>query len=148
MRRWVLVTAMVLTVGGSGMAQQGEPPHAWVFGSWTGGLYPPTETSGPRCTGQPSVIFTRDLVLRASPFDIGYRQRAIETVAADPNLLDFRFVPAPPQQTPFGPRPAQDAGFGCPAGPNMLRVERRGPNEIAFPDCADFPFPLQRCVGN
>jgi hypothetical protein len=144
----MLVAATVLALGGSSVAQQGgEPPHAWVFGTWTGGIFPPGETSGSRCTGQPSVIFMRDVVLRASPFDVAYRQRLIETVAAEQNALEFRFVPVAPQSTPFGTRVPPDAGFGCPGGTNVLRVERRGPNEIVFPNCAEFPSPLQRCTG-
>jgi hypothetical protein len=144
----MLVAATALTLGGSAGAQQGDPPHAWVFGSWTGGIYPATETSGPRCTGQPTVIFTRDVVLRAPTLDIAYRQRLIETVAVSPDQLDFRLVPVPAQNTPLGPRVPPDVGFGCPGGPNVLRVVRRGANEIVFPDCAEFPSPLQRCVGN
>jgi hypothetical protein len=141
--------AAMLTLVGDGMAQQrGEPPHAWVFGSWTGGIFPPTETQGARCLGQPTVIFTRDVVMRASPLDVEYRQRVIETVAAEPERLEFRFVPATPHVTPFGPRLPPDVGFGCPSGLNSLRVERRGPDEIVFPDCAAFPSPLKRCVGN
>jgi hypothetical protein len=148
MRRWMLVAATMLALGGSGAAQQGDPPHAWVFGSWTGGIYPPGETEGARCTGHPTLIFTRDVVLRASALDVPYRQRLVETVAAEPEALEFRFVPAQPQSTPFGMRLAPDSGFGCPGGPNTLRVERRGPNEIVFPNCAEFPSPLRRCTGN
>lgn len=149
MRRWVLVAAMALMLGESGMAQPGgDPPHSWVFGSWTGGLFPPTDTQGPRCTGQPTVVFTRDVIMRVSTFDVAYRQRLIETVAAEPNALEIRLVPAPPQNTPFGARLPPDVGFGCPGGPNSLRVQRSGPDEITFPDCAEFPSPLKRCVGN
>jgi hypothetical protein len=149
MRPGMLVLAAALALGGSVGAQPGgEPPHAWVFGSWTGGIFPPTDTQGPRCTGQPSVIFTRDVVMRAATLDVPYRQRIIETVSAGPESLEFRLVPAAPQATPLGPRLPPDVGFGCPAGPNSLRVERRGPNEIVFPDCGEFPSPLRRCVGN
>ncbi len=149
MRRGMLVVAAALALGGSVGAQTGgEPPHAWVFGSWTGGIFPATETQGPRCTAQPSVIFTRDVLLRAAALDVPYRQRIIETVSAGPNSLEFRLVPAPPQATPLGPRVPVDAGFGCPGGPNSLQVERRGPDEIVFPNCAEFPSPLRRCVGN
>jgi hypothetical protein len=141
---------LALALSGSGVAQQPrpEPPHAWVFGSWTGGLYPASETSGPRCTGQPSVIFTRDVVLRASVFDVPYRQRLVETVSGNEQVLEFRLVPTPAQSGPLGRSLPADIGFGCAAGPNALRVERRGENEIVFPDCADFPSPLLRCVGN
>jgi hypothetical protein len=144
-----MVLAAALALGGSVMAQPGgDPPHAWVFGSWTGGVFPPGETSGPRCTGQPSVIFTRDVVMRVSVFDVAYRQRLIETVASGADALEFRFVQAPAQQGPLGARLPPDVGFGCPGGPNSLRVERRGPNEIVFPNCAEFPSPLLRCVGD
>ncbi|MGX9962436.1 hypothetical protein ACVFYP_03880 [Roseomonas sp. F4] len=149
MRRWVLVAAAAMALGGSAGAQpQGELPHAWVFGSWTGGIYPPGATSGPSCTGQPAVIFTKDVVLRASVFDVAYRQRIIETVATSPDVLEFRFVPAQAPSGPLASRMPPDLGFGCATGPNTLRVERRGPNEIAFPNCTEFPSPLQRCVGN
>jgi hypothetical protein len=149
MRKVVLLMAVALGLGGSVAAQTGgEPPHAWAFGSWTGGIFPAGETTGARCTGQPSVIFTRDVVLRASVFDVAYRQRLIETVQATDNVLEFRLVPVPAQSGPLGSRLPPDIGFGCAGGPNSLRVERRGPNEIVFPNCADFPSPLQRCVGN
>jgi len=35
-------------------------------------------------------------------------------------------------------------GFGCPS-PDVLHVQRRGENEISFPGCNDFPYPLVRC---
>lgn len=144
----MLVAAMGLALCGTGSAQQGgQPPHAWVFGSWVGGIFPPNETAVRRCLAQPTVIFARDVVLRASALDVAYRQRLVETVTAEPNALEFRFVQAQAQSTPFGARLPPDIGFGCPGGPNALRVERRGPNEIVFPNCAEFPSPLQRCVG-
>ena len=149
MRNWVLMLVATLGLGGSVAAQSGgEPPHAWVFGSWTGGIFPPGETTGSRCTGQPSVIFTRDVILRSSVFDVAYRQRLIETVAASDNVLEFRLVGVPAQSGPLGSRLPPDIGFGCAGGLNSLRVERRGPNEIVFPNCADFPSPLLRCTGN
>ncbi|NKC31758.1 hypothetical protein [Falsiroseomonas selenitidurans] len=147
MRRWILAAAALLALSGGAEAQRADPPHAWVFGSWTGGIFPPGEASGPRCTGQPTVIFTRDVVLRASVFDVPYRQRLIETVATGPDVLEFRFVPAAGPSGPLASRMPPDIGFGCPGGPNTLRVERRG-DEIVFPDCAEFPSPLKRCVGN
>lgn len=151
MRRWLVVAGLVLAVGSGGAGAQqgggaGEPPHAWIFGSWTGGMFPAADTEGPRCFGQPTLIFTRDVVMRSSLVDVPYRQRLIETVAATPNGLEFRFVGAPPQMGPLGPRTPPDIGFGCSDNPNLLRVERRGEHEIVFPDCADFPSPLRRCV--
>jgi len=126
-------------------AARSAPPHAWLFGSWTGGFYPPGDTSGPACAGQPSVIFTRDVVMRSSPLDVAYRQRLIETVAAQPNGVEFRFSPAAPTISVFGAQPpGRDSAFGC-ASVNSLTVERRGPNEIVFPNCSEFPSPLHRC---
>ena len=92
------------------------------------------------------MIFTRDIVMRVSVVDTAYRERTIETVAQTPNGLEFRFTAAPPVLGPMGPRAAPDAGFGCPGGPNVLRVERKGPDELAFPGCAEFPSSLKRCT--
>jgi hypothetical protein len=125
--------------------QRAAPPHEWLFGSWTGGIFPAGDATGARCFGQPTVIVTRDVVLRASPLDVAYRQRMIETVARTPDGVEFRFVPAAPPSGPFAGRPPPDIGFGC-ATPDMLRVERRGEDEIVFPDCEQFPSPLKRCV--
>jgi hypothetical protein len=149
MRRLLSVVALAAPLAASvAGAQQGAggPPHAWVFGSWTGGIFPATDTEGPRCFGQPVVIFTRDIVMRASPLDIAYRQRAIETVAVQPNGLEFRFTPVPAPVGPLAGRLPPDVGFGCAGSPNLLRVERRGQDEIAFPGCAEFPSPLRRCT--
>ena len=58
-------------------------PHAWLFGAWIGGLYPPPVTLGAEeCLAQPVVIFTRDLVMRATITDVTYTQRTIETARA------------------------------------------------------------------
>ncbi|MFC7542644.1 hypothetical protein ACFQU2_28615 [Siccirubricoccus deserti] len=100
---------------------------------------PAGDTDTPACFGSPTVIFTRDVVMRATPLDTAYRQRNIETVAVQPNGLEFRFTPAAPVMGAMGPRAANDAGFGCSGNPNLLRVERRGPDEIVFPDCSEFP---------
>ena len=46
-------------------AQSSLPPHAWLFGAWVGGLYPPpSAVSAQECLAQPVVIFTRDIVMR------------------------------------------------------------------------------------
>jgi hypothetical protein len=153
MGRFLRAAALAaVAVSGVAEAQQqpqpsrAAPPHEWLFGSWTGGIFPASDTDGPRCFGQPTVIFTRDVVLRASALDVAYRQRAIETAAAMPEGVEFRFLPAAPPGGAFGSRLPPDFGFGC-AGPDLLRVERRGPHEIVFPGCdAQFPFPLKRCV--
>lgn len=149
MRRWALLLALGLPLMGSmdadAQARQG-PPHEWTFGPWTGGIFPAGETEGAACLGSPTVIFTRDIVMRVSVVDTAYRERTIETVAQTPNGLEFRFIAAPPVLGPMGPRAAPDAGFGCPGGPNVLRVERKGPDELAFPGCTEFPSSLKRCT--
>ena len=159
MRRTALRLAAVLLLAASGQsglptpaAAQGaaEPPHAWLFGTWTGGLFPtPTGLSAQACLGQPVVIFTRDVVLRATLTDLTYVQRVIQTVRTSPQGAEFQFNPvaAPADDGMLGlGGPAPVAGFGC-ANPDVLHVERHGNNEISFPGCADFPNPLVRCPG-
>lgn len=117
------------------------PPHEWMFGGWTGGIFPAVDTEGPACFGNVSVIVTRDIVMRVSSLDVAFRQRAIETVALIPNGLEFRFVPVP------GRGPVPESGFGCDNNPNILRVRRVSDDEVVFPDCREFPSPLKRCKG-
>jgi hypothetical protein len=126
-------------------------PHAWLFGSWVGGLFPPpVSLSGQECLASPTVIFTRDAVLRASPTDVTYNQSLVETVRAVSGGFEFRL--AQPAQSAastgaFGmaPDPAgTNAGFGC-TDPSLLRVQRRGEDMISFPNCPEFPYPLVRC---
>jgi len=95
------------------------------------------------------VIFTRDVVLRGSLISAEYAQRVIETVRIDAVGLEFRFTPeeAPPAPGLLGlSGPPPVSGFGC-ASIDSLNVQRRGENEIAFPNCGDFPYPLIRCPG-
>ena len=129
---------------------QNQPPHAWLFGSWTGGLFPtPAGLPVAACLAQPVVIFTRDVVMRASLTDPTYAQRVIETAHTNPGRTDFQF--SPPQETSASgdvlgvtaPKPA--TGFGC-ESPNVLHVVRNSENSISFPGCADFPEPLVRCI--
>ena len=124
-----------------------QPPHAWLFGTWSGGIFPaPSNLSAEACLSQPVVIFTRDLVLRATLVEQALTQREIETVRTTPTGFEFRFIGAAPG---FGgllgvAAPTQAAGFGC-IDPNQLTVQRRGENELSFPGCDDFPNPLVRC---
>ena len=120
---------------------RGPVPHEWLFGSWTGGIYPPGDTEGSRCLAQPTVIFTREVVMRTGILDPAYRQRFIETVATRPGATTFRFIPA----APAGSRLPPEVGFGCPDGPDALEVEQIGPDEIAFPNCREMPSRLRRC---
>jgi hypothetical protein len=131
---------------------QGAPPHAWLFGSWTGGLFPvPSNISAQACLAAPVVIFTNDVVLRASLTEATYTQRVVETARTVPGETDFRFAPsaAPAPSNPLlgnAGAPPPSVGFGC-GDPDSLRVVRRSDNEIEFPGCADFPNPLIRCPG-
>lgn len=145
MRRWSVLGVLALALPLAAGAQQ-TPPHAFLFGAWTGGLFPALEREGAACLAQPTVIFTADVVMRASLTDVAYRQRLVETVSVSQGRYEFRLVPAAPQLGPLGARVPPDVGFGCPGGANVLRVERRGDNEIVFPDCAEFPSPLLRCA--
>lgn len=157
MRRWIMLMAlgMPLALAAAPAAAQqappqaplqGGPPHASVMGVWTGGIFPAGETEGAACYANATFIVLRDVVLRASSLDVAYRQRLIETVGTTAEgRLEFRFVPPAPVASPFGGRVPPDAGFGCEGGPNVLRIERRGPDEILFPDCREFLSPLKRC---
>ena len=126
-------------------------PHAWLFGSWTGGVFPaPVTLNAQECLANPSVIFTRDVILRAVPTDVTYSQILIESARAIPGGAEFR-LSVPPQPAAatgaFGigtTSAAQPGGFGC-ENPAVLRVQRRGEDQIAFPSCSDFPYPLVRC---
>ena len=132
-------------------AQSNLPPQAWLFGAWTGGLFPPPSNLGSQeCLAQPVVIFTRDIVMRAVITDTQYTQRVVETARITGDGVEFRFAPPVAQapDSPFG-LPGQGsttAGFGCPSA-DVLQVQRHSDNEITFPGCTDFPYPLVRCPG-
>ncbi len=170
MRGWLMVLGLLLPLVSAGQAQQpgaqnpgaapaappatlppgvfppGGPPHGFLFGSWTGGIYPAVDTEGPACFAQPTAVFTRDVVMRVSSLDVAYRQRLIETAAPAPNGgVEFRLAPASVSVPSVGGRLPPDSGFGC-AEPDLLQVERHGPDEISFPNCAEFPSHLRRCT--
>ena len=130
--------------GGQAAQAAAQPPHAYLFGTWTGGLFPvPTNLTPQACLSQPVVIFTRDLVLRATLTEQVLTQREIETARTNATGTEFRFAGgSAPAGLLGGSGPAP--GFGC-EEPNVLHVQRRGENEIAFPGCADFSYPLVRC---
>ena len=147
MRRRLMLTGM-LGMPSLALAQRVAPPHAWIFGSWIGGQFPVAETNAVECFGGPTVIFTRDLVLRSTPLDLTFRQRAVETVSAQGERLEFRLAPLMGGMSVMGAtanRVPPDFGFGCDNNPNILRVERRGPDEIVFPGCSEFPSNFRRC---
>lgn len=134
-------------------AQTTAPADAWLFGSWIGGLFPaPTGVTAEACLAQPVVIFTRDLVLRATMTEQTYAQRIVAAVRRTDDGFELRFEPSGGRDTAgmatalgLAP-PPQAEGFGC-ESPDVLHVQRKGDNEIAFPGCADFPNPLVRCPG-
>ncbi|MDA8249797.1 MAG: hypothetical protein M0Z28_11540 [Rhodospirillales bacterium] len=149
-----LLAALLCLVPVADAAAQAPPPHAWLFGAWTGGLFPADpHPSRESCLAQPTVVFMRDIVLRATLTDATYVQRVVATARVSGNRTDFTFAPAPPSASgavdPLTGAPqtgAAASGFGC-AGPDELHVVRKSANEIVFPGCADFPNPLVRCPG-
>jgi hypothetical protein len=42
----LIVTLALATLHIAPARAQGLPPHAWLFGAWTGGLFPPPSTLG------------------------------------------------------------------------------------------------------
>lgn len=150
MRRAVLLSlALLLAAPAPSAFSQGQPPHAWLFGTWTGGLFPPPSSmSTQACFSQPTVIFTRDLVMRATLTEQTLVQRVIESARAVTGGSEFRFAAAtaaaPTNTRILGTGEPQMTGFGCPTADD-LTVQKRGENEIAFPGCTDFPYPLVRC---
>lgn len=149
-RRVALITVALLAFTQPlALAQVPQPPHAWLFGTWTGGLFPaPLGVTSEACLSQPVVIFTRDVVLRATLTEQTYAQRLIATARAMPGGFELTFRPADANTTTNGlfglTSPPPTPGFGCDS-PDILRVQRIGENEITFPGCRDFPNPLVRC---
>ena len=136
--------ALLMALPAPPARSQNLPPHAWLFGTWTGGLFPPPERMTTQaCFSQPVVIFTRDLVMRATLTQQDLVQRVVETARAVQGGMEFRFANMSSVPTMFGGSPAP-VGFGC-ASPNELNVQRLGENEISFPGCAEFSYPLVRC---
>ncbi|MGE0415244.1 MAG: hypothetical protein AB7O80_00445 [Acetobacteraceae bacterium] len=144
-----------LAMGTSRVATAQNPkdlPHSYLFGAWIGGIYPPPTTLSAReCMASPTVIFTRDAVLRANAMDVTFTQYLVETVRdSGRGVTEYRLLAAngaPMSAGPLGQgaHPMDDPGFGC-GDPGLLRVQKRGENEIAFPNCQLFPYPLVRCA--
>ncbi len=146
MRRTLLLSLAGLVLAAPASFAQGpQPPHAWLFGTWTGGIFPVSSTPSPEaCFSQPVVIFTRDLVMRATLTNQTLTQRVVETARVTAQGVEFHFaVPAGATPSLLG-ETAPDVGFGCPS-PDSLYVQRINENAISFPGCADFPNPLVRC---
>jgi hypothetical protein len=149
------VTCLPLAAALCAAAQaQPSPPHAWLFGAWTGGLYPVTAAvAGQACLGQPTVIFTRDVVLRAQLTTPTYVQRLIVTARAAGGQTELQFTPSVDAEATLdkglvGLDPPEAApGFGC-ENADVLHVRRLSDTEIAFPGCKEFPEKLVRCPGS
>lgn len=143
-----IIAAVLLAPLLASHSQAQQLPQAFLLGSWTGGLFPaPTVLSAEECLAQPTVIFTRDVVMHAGFTEAFYSQRLIETVRGTGTGLEIRFsaVATPPSATAapgFGSN--ADTGFGCDS-PDLLNIQRISPNEIRFAGCKDYPFPLVRC---
>ena len=117
------------------IARPSGPPHAWLFGAWTGGLFPVLDGMAEQdCRTQPTLVFTQDYVGHASLLAAGLQRRVIETVRTSPAGAEFR----------FSPEAADPAAFGC-ENPNVLHVARETDSTVTFPHCAAFPYPLHRC---
>ena len=105
-------------------------PQAFLLGSWTGGLFPaPGVVSAEQCLAQPTVIFTRDVVLRATVTDQFYIERLIETARGTGNGVEFHFNAAPPASTAAalpGLATTGASGFGC-ENPDALHVTTHQP---------------------
>ena len=86
------------------------------------------------CKSQPTVVFARDSVGNSTLLGSGFVQRVIETVRTTATGAEFRFTPDP----------AAGNGFGC-EDPNTLHVLRESSGMVSFPQCAAFPYPLERC---
>ena len=111
------------------------PPHAWLFGTWTGGLFPVLDGMAAQdCRTQPTVAFGQDVVGHTSLTGADMTRRVIETVRTSPAGAEFRFAPDG----------ADTSSFGC-EDANILHVARSSADMITFPHCSAFPYPLQRC---
>lgn len=139
MRRTAAVAVTFMLSLASPLAAQapGGPPVAGLYGAWVGGIFPPPVTlSAQECLAQPMVIFIRGVVMRAVMTSPEYAQRVIDAVVPTANGFQIRLVPR---------QSAADPTFGCP-NPDVLPVQRQGENEITFPGCTGFPFPLIHCA--
>lgn len=150
MRRAVTCLLLACALPGVARAQSGVP-HAWLFGAWVGGLFPVAPgVAAQACLGQPTVIFTRDVVLRAQLTLPTYAQRVIVTARTQGGQTDLQFTPAVDETAALNngllgiDPPDPQAGFGC-EDTDVLHVRRISETEIAFPGCKDFPEKLIRC---
>lgn len=152
MRRIASIAAVFVLLVACPVAAQAPqaPVHAWLFGAWIGGAFPPPVTLNPQeCLSEPTVIITRDVVMHLTMTSPAYVQRLVQTVRATGDGFVFRFNGQPPSAQEGGmlvqaPTPP-GMGFGC-ASADTLTVKRQGDNQISFPGCSAYPYPLIRCA--
>lgn len=126
--------ALLLVLATTVPTRAQQPPHAFLFGAWAGGLYPVLNTQVEQaCRSDPTFTVQGDVVRRVALASGAVEQRVIATVRPVPNGVDITFAPQ-----------AGTAGFGCET-PDILHVRRAGADEISFPGCADYPEPLVKC---
>lgn len=149
-RLGTLVTPLVLGVLLAATAlpprvtAQGMPPHAWLFGTWAGGILPaPPGMDARTCEENATFVVTRDAVIHSTLTHPAAIENLIASVRGTPNGTIFALAPTDTKPQPVAGL-EDDLGFGCPQ-PDILRVVRVGPNEIRFPNCTGFPSPLIRC---
>jgi hypothetical protein len=136
--------AAPLPVMAQASQQLGQPPHAWLFGAWAGGILPaPPDMSAAECDARASFVVTKDAVIHSTLTHPTAIENLIASVRGTPDGTIFALAPTATKPDPIAGIP-DDLGFGCPQ-PDILRVVRVGPNEISFPNCAGFPSPLVRC---
>ena len=144
MRRATVCLAVLLAIPALAAAQSSRrapaqtrtagPPHAWLYGTWAGGLYPVLDGMLAQDCRMPTVAFSQDVVGHTTLTGTTLASRVIETVRTSPAGAEFR----------FSPDPADPAGFGC-KDVNELHVARENNDGISFPNCSAFPYPLKRC---
>lgn len=137
----VLLAATVLPPS---VTAQGMPPHAWLFGTWAGGILPaPPGMNARECEDSATFVVTRDAVIHSTLTHPEAIENLIASVRGTTDGTIFALAPTETKPQPVAGL-ADDLGFGCPQ-PDILRVVRVGLNEIRFPDCTGFPSPLVRC---
>jgi hypothetical protein len=138
------IVAGIAALAPAAKAAQPAPPHAWLYGVWSGGILPaPPDMTAQECQQHPTFVVTQDAVLHGTLTHPDLIQNLIAAVRGTPEGTVFTLAPTETKpETVAGS--TEDLGFGC-AQPDTLRVVKVGPNQIAFPGCTAFPSPLVRC---
>ena len=111
-----------------------QPPHAFMFGNWVGGIYPVLSTQVEQaCRSDITLRVRGDAVTRVSLATGAVETRVVATVRPVSGGIDITFAPK-----------NGATGFGCETA-DILHVHRTGSGEITFPGCSDYPEPLVKC---